>query len=88
MSKTSNLPRSFLGGVIALVGASLIAWQSVLVYYLIIGRVKAGEEHPPLALAAVLVLVGIALTAAGYRISNPRAKGSHVSDHANRPRFR
>ena len=65
--------RSFLGGLIALTGASLVGWQTVLIYYLVVGRVKAGEEHPPLVTVCILLVIGILLLVAGYVVSRPRA---------------
>ncbi|WP_372743267.1 hypothetical protein [Neptunomonas sp.] len=71
MSKSSNRIRDFFGGLIALSGASLVAWQAVLVYYLIIGRVEVGEEHPPFTVIAIMILIGAFLVGAGYKISRP-----------------
>ena len=76
VSKLSNWLRSFFGGLIALSGASLVAWQAVLIYYLITGRVKAGEEHPPLALIVVILIIGALLLGAGYIISKPHVPNS------------
>ena len=75
MSKFSNWLRGFLGGLIALSGASLVGWQAVLIYYLITGRVKAGDEHPPLLVVVVILIIGALLLGAGYIISK-----SHVSN--------
>ncbi len=77
MSNLSNWTRGFLGGLTALVGASLVGWQAVLVYYLVSGRVKAGEEHPPLPLVLVILVIGIALLAAGYIVSKHRSPRSN-----------
>ena len=76
MSRFSNRLRGFFGGLIALSGASLVGWQAVLIYYLIIGRVKAGEEHPPLAVALVILVIGVFLLVAGYIFSKPRVSNS------------
>ena len=43
----------------------------MLVYYLIVGRVEVGEEHPPFVVITVLIVVGILLIAAGYKLTNP-----------------
>ena len=72
MSKFANWLRGFFGGLIALSGASLIGWQVVLIYYLINGRVKSGEEHLPLGVAVVILFFGLLLLVAGYFISRPQ----------------
>lgn len=77
MSKFANWFRGLFGGLIALFGASLIGWQAVLIYYLIIGRVKPGEEHPPLGVAVVILFIGLFLLGAGYIISKPRTSDSN-----------
>ena len=69
MSKSSKWLRDFLGGVLALIGASLVSWQAVLVYYLIIGRIQVGEEHPPFVVIAIVFIIGIFLIFAGYTFS-------------------
>ena len=74
MGKRSNLLRNFFGGLVALGGASLVSWQAVLIYYLIIGRVEVGEEHPPFIVIAVLLVIGAILMAAGYKLTNPSVK--------------
>jgi hypothetical protein len=76
MSRFSNWLRSFFGGLIAISGASLVGWQVVLIYYLITGRVKAGEEHLPLAVVVVILIIGVLLLTAGYIISKPRVSNS------------
>jgi len=76
MSRLSNRIRGFFGGLIALSGASLVGWQVVLIYYLITGRVKAGEEHPPLAFVVVILIIGALLLGAGYIISKPHVSNS------------
>ena len=79
MSKISTWFRSFFGGLIALSGASLVGWQAVLIYYLFNGRVKAGEEHPPLILAVVLLIIGVLLLGAGYSISRPHVSNTRLN---------
>lgn len=71
MSNSSNRIRDLFGGLVALSGASLVCWQAMLVYYLIVGRVEVGEEHPPFVVITVLIVVGILLIAAGYKLTNP-----------------
>ena len=77
MSKFASWFRGFFGGLIALLGASLIGWQAVLIYYLIIGRVKSGEEHLPLGVAVVILFFGLLLLVAGYIISRPQVTRSN-----------
>ena len=77
MSKPASWIRSFCGGILALLGASITGWQALLIYYLIIGRVEPGEEHMPLGLAVVILLFGLLLMSAGYFISRARITGSN-----------
>ncbi len=76
MSKLSDWLGGFFGALLALFGASLVGWQAVLIYYLFTGRVKAGEEHPPLIMAIVILVIGLLLLAAGYHISRLRISRS------------
>ena len=71
MSKSSKWLRDFVGGFLALAGAGLVSWQAVLAYYLIIGRVQVGEEHPPFVVIGILFITGIFLVFAGYTFSKP-----------------
>ena len=71
MSKSSKWLRDFVGGFLALAGAGLVSWQAVLAYYLIIGRVQVGEEHPTFVVIAILFIIGIFLIFAGYTFSKP-----------------
>jgi len=69
MSKSSKWLRDLVGGFLALAGAGLVSWQAVLAYYLIIGRVQVGEEHPPFVVIGILFIIGIFLIFAGYTFS-------------------
>lgn len=71
MSKSTQRLRDICGGLIALGGASLVCWQAVLIYYMIVGRIKVDEEHPPLIVIAAFIVIGVLLIAAGYRLTNP-----------------
>lgn len=77
MSKAANWLRGFFGGLIALIGASLIGWQAVLIYYLLTGRVESGEEHLPLGVAVAILVFGFLLLGAGYIISRSRIADSN-----------
>lgn len=55
-----------ISSAIALAGAVIVSWQSVAIYYLITGRVQAGDDQPPLGVSAVLLIVGIVLLIMGY----------------------
>ncbi|MDJ0928634.1 MAG: hypothetical protein QNJ73_13435 [Gammaproteobacteria bacterium] len=64
-----RVERAFLkivGVTTAAVGAFLVSWEAVTIYYLWTGRIQAGEEHPPLPLAAGLFIFGLVLLIAGY----------------------
>ena len=71
MSKPSNWLRDLVGSFLALAGAGLVSWQAVLAYYLIIGRVQVGDEHPPFVVIGILFIIGIFLILAGYTFSKP-----------------
>ena len=66
----------FIGSAVALVGASIVSWQSVAIYYLISGRVQAGEDQPPLPVAAGLLIFGAFLLVMGY-VAAKRAGKNH-----------
>ena len=76
MAKLAHRLRGFFGGLIAVLGACLVGWQAVLIYYLVTGRVESGEEHPPMEFAIVVFLFGLLLLGAGYFISKSGASGS------------
>ena len=64
----------FIGSAVALVGASIVSWQSVAIYYLISGRVQAGEDQPPLPVAAGLLIFGAFLLVMGYVVAKRAGK--------------
>jgi hypothetical protein len=74
MSKFSKWLRDLVGGFLALAGAGLVSWQAVLAYYLIIGRIQVGEEHPPFIVIAILFIIGIFLFSQGTRFQNLRCQ--------------
>jgi len=85
MNKFSKWLRDFLGGLLALIGASLVSWQAVLLYYLIIGRIQVGEEHPPFVVIAILFIIGIFLIFAGYTFSKPSLPKPKVDTNNSKP---
>jgi hypothetical protein len=66
MNRLAELVLRFLGGAAALIGASLVAWQSVAIYYLITGRVQADAEQPPLGVVIAFLIFGAFLLGLGY----------------------
>jgi len=70
MSHFEKRIKDFIGGTVALLGATLVSWQSVAIYFLLTGRIQAGEEHPPLGFAAVLIIIGILFVVMGHRLSS------------------
>lgn len=56
----------FISSVAVVIGAILVSWESVTIYYLISGRIQAGDEHPPIGLVATLFAIGMVLLAGGY----------------------
>jgi len=64
----------FVSNAIALAGAVIISWQSVAIYYLITGRVQAGDDQPPLSVAAVLLIIGVFLLVVGYMAARSGGK--------------
>lgn len=86
MNKFARWLMNFFGNAVALVGASLAAWHSVTVYYLITGRIEAGEEHPPLGVAAVIVIIGLVLLVAGYALARNSAAKSQIDSDARKSR--
>ena len=64
----------FIGNALALVGAVTVSWQSVAIYYLISGRVQAGDDQPPLGVAAGLLIIGVFLLVMGYIAAKGAAK--------------
>lgn len=72
MNKFEKWFKNFIGGTVALLGAALVSWQSVAIYFQLTGRIQAGEEHPPSGFAAALIIIGILFVAMGHRLSSDR----------------
>lgn len=60
---------NLISGVAALVGAILVGWSSLEVYYLAAGRVQPDFEQPPLAVVVPMLIVGIVLLIGGYMLN-------------------
>ena len=57
----------FISGTIAFVGAYMVAWFSVELFYLITGRIQEDFEQPGVAIVAVALGIGIVLLIVGYK---------------------
>ena len=53
-------------GLIAFIGALLVGWNSVEVYYLVTGRVQPDFEQPPLTVVVPLLVFGMVLLLGGW----------------------
>ena len=65
MNRFANGCINFITGVAVVIGAIMVVWESVTMYYLITGRIQAGDEHPPLGAAFMLFAIGMVLLVAG-----------------------
>ena len=57
---------NLVSGAAALLGAILVGWNSLEVYYLVTGRVHPDFEQPPLAVVVPFLIVGLVLLVGGY----------------------
>ena len=55
-----------LSGLAALLGALLVGWNSIEVYYLVTGRVHPDFEQPPLTVVVPLLIFGLVLLFGGW----------------------
>ena len=55
-----------ISGLAAVLGAVLVGWYSVYVYYLVTGRVQADFEQPPLVVVVPLLIFGLVLLFGGW----------------------
>jgi len=55
-------------GLAALLGALLVGWNSIEVYYLVTGRVQPDFEQPPLAVVVLLLIFGLVLLFGGWGV--------------------
>ena len=58
--------KRFFGGSTAIVGAGLVAWQGMTVYYVLTGRIDAVGDQPPLGLSVALMVLGLIMLVGGY----------------------
>jgi ABC-type branched-subunit amino acid transport system permease subunit len=72
-----------LGGTAATIGAILVSWESVTLYYLLTLRIQAGEEHPPFLVAAALLAFGMLFLVMGYWVQR-RTVSQPRTDNADR----
>ncbi len=55
-----------ISGLAALLGALLVGWNSIEVYYLVTGRVQTDFEQPPLIVVVPLLIFGLVLLFGGW----------------------
>ena len=55
-------------GIAAMLGALLVGWNSIEVYYLVTGRVQPGFEQPPLGAVLPLLIIGLLLLFGGWSL--------------------
>ena len=66
MRNIIKLVIKIIGGIVALTGAIMVGWASVMLYYLISGRIEAGWHYPPIAAVVILFIIGMILLVAGF----------------------
>ncbi len=66
MNRFANGCINFISGVAVVIGTLVVIWESFTMYYLITGRIQAGDEYPPLSAAAMLFAIGMVLLVAGF----------------------
>ena len=57
---------NLISGVAALLGAILVGWNSLEIYYLVTERVQPDIDQPPLAVVVPFLIVGLVLLVGGY----------------------
>ena len=62
-------------GLLALVGALLVGWNMIEIYYLVTGRVHPDFEQPPLAVVVPLLITGLVLLFGGWALHKRLRKG-------------
>jgi len=55
-----------ISGLLALLGALLVGWNSIEVYYLVTGRVQPDFEQPPLAIVVPFLIIGLIFLFGGW----------------------
>ena len=65
-------------GLVALLGALLVGWNSIEVYYLVTGRVQPGFEQPPLTVVVPLLILGLVFLFGGWALHKWLRKDSPI----------
>jgi predicted lysophospholipase L1 biosynthesis ABC-type transport system permease subunit len=65
-----------ISGLAALLGALLVGWNSIEVYYLVTGTVQPDFEQPPLTVVVPLLIFGLVLLFGGWRLHKRLRKDS------------
>ena len=65
-------------GLAAVLGALLVGWNSIEVYYLATGRVQPDFEQPPLAVVVPLLIVGLVLLFGGWGLHKRLRKDNSI----------
>ena len=67
-----------LCGLVALLGALLVGWNSIEVYYLVTDRIRPDFEQPPLFIVVLLLIVGLIFLFGGWGLHKRLRKDSPV----------
>ena len=59
---------NLVSGIAAILGALLVGWNSIEVYYLVTGRVQPDFEQPPLSAVVPLLVIGLLLLFGGWAL--------------------
>ena len=65
-----------LCGLVAVLGALLVGWNSIEVYYLVTGRVQPDFEQPPLSVVVPFLIIGLVFLFGGWGMHKWLRKGS------------
>ena len=65
-----------MSGLAALLGALLVGWNSIEMYYLVTGRVQPDFEQPSLAVVVPLLIFGLILLFGGWGLHKRLRKNS------------
>jgi len=69
---------NLISGAAALLGAILVGWNSMEVYYLVTGRVHPDFEQPPLAVVVAFLIFGLVLLVGGYLLHKSHRKDNVI----------
>ena len=67
---------NLISGLAALLGAMLVGWNSIEVYYLVTGRVQPDFDQPPLTAVLILLILGFVLLFGGWALNRRLKKDS------------